>query len=49
MIQTLLLTLMTAAPAPETSVQFFEGSYEKALAEASSKKLPLFMNFYTDW
>ncbi len=36
-------------PAEAKKVEFFEGSFKDAAARAESKKLPLFVDFYTDW
>lgn len=30
-------------------VQFFEGSWEKALQEAGKEKKLVYVDFYTDW
>lgn len=45
----LACTLVSALPAAEDGVRFFEGTYSEALARASSKKVPLYIDFYTDW
>ncbi len=42
-------TLVSAAPPPAESVQFLKGTYAEALFKGTSQKLPLFIDFYTDW
>jgi hypothetical protein len=52
-----LATLLTAAavpllasqPAPKLALPFIEDDYPKALAEARSKKLPIFVEAWAPW
>jgi len=52
MLTTFLVAALAAgagdAPAAKT-VGFFKGTYKEALAKGKEKKLPLFVDFYTDW
>jgi thiol:disulfide interchange protein len=38
-----------AEPEPAKSVEFFQGTFEEALGKAGQKKVPVFIDFYTDW
>jgi hypothetical protein len=41
--------LLALAPAQKTALPFIEDDYGKALAEAKSKKLPLFIEAWAPW
>ena len=49
MTPTLLLAAILAGAEPAEAVKFFEGSYSDAIAKGASKKVLLFVDFYTDW
>jgi len=49
MTPTLLLAAILAGAEPAEAVKSFEGSYSDAIAKGASKKVLLFVDFYTDW
>ena len=45
----LLLALAPATTGPKTVLPFIDDDYPRALAEAKSKKLPLFIEAWAPW
>ena len=45
----LLVALAPATTAPKTVLPFIDDDYPRALAEAKSKKLPLFIEAWAPW
>ena len=41
--------ILAFAPGPKATVPFIEDDYGRALAEAKSKKLPLFIEAWAPW
>ena len=41
--------LLAAQPVPKLALPFIEDDYPKALAEARSKKLPIFVEAWAPW
>ncbi len=49
MLTTLSILAIAASAPADDSVKFFQGSYKEARENSGAKKLPLFIDFYTDW